>query len=240
MTNIQEDYYRQEIFKSLVHLSQKIGALCLAEGVETEAESLTCLELGADLLQGFYFSQPQEPSTSFVDQSTGKIDPIADKFRKHMVDKINIRKIQHERYGLLVENLVMEFSETNAEEMDSKVSQELLNHPVAKAIYVLDETGLQATVMSCKTDHHQRQGIFRLPHKGTDYSLRDYYYALMEPGFQRKTFTSEPYISPATGLFCLTISAQFKSKDGKKLILCVDVVPTYLKNMGRLMTLLNG
>jgi EAL domain-containing protein (putative c-di-GMP-specific phosphodiesterase class I) len=240
VTNIQDDYYRQEIFKSLVHLSQKIGALCLAEGVETEAESLTCLELGADLLQGFYFSQPQEASANFVDQSTGKIDPISDKFRKHMVDKINIRKIQHERYGLLVENLVTDFSEINAEEMDGKVAQALLNHPVAKAIYVLDETGLQETVMSCKTDNHKRQGIFRLPHKGTDYSLRDYYYALMEPGFQRKTFTSEPYISPATGLFCLTISAQFKSKDGKNLILCVDVVPTYLKNMGRLMTLLNG
>lgn len=240
VANIQDDYYRQEIFKSLVHLAQKIGAISLAEGVETEEESLTCLELGADLLQGFHFSKPQEPSSDFIQQMTGKIDPIAVKFRKHMVDKFNIRKMQHERYSMMVELLVNEFSKAKSEDMDGKVSQELLNHPFAKALYVLDEAGLQMTVMSCKTDYHPRRGIFRLPLKGTDYSLRDYYYALMEPGYQRKTFTSEPYISPATGLFCLTISARFQSLDGKLFVLCADVVPTYLKNMGRLMTLFGG
>ena len=156
------------------------------------------------------------------------------------MDKFNIRKIQHERYGMMVELLVEEFSKVNSAEMDGKVSQELLNHPVAKAIYVLDQTGLQVTAMSCKTNQHPRRGIFRLPPKGTDYSLRDYFYGLMEPGFERKTFTSEPYISPATGLFCLTISARFQSKDLKPMILCADVVPTYLKNMGRLMTLFGG
>ncbi|HTC21375.1 MAG TPA: PDC sensor domain-containing protein, partial [bacterium] len=59
-------------------------------------------------------------------------------------------------------------------------------------------------------------------------------------GFQRTSYTSEPYISPATGLFCLTIAARFKDKRGTTMILCVDVVPTYLKHMGRIMTLLGG
>jgi EAL domain-containing protein (putative c-di-GMP-specific phosphodiesterase class I) len=238
VTNIHEDYYRQEIFKSLVHLAQKIGALSLAEGVETEEESLTCLELGADLLQGYYFAKPQEPSGDFISQTTGKINPIADKFRKHMVDKFNIKKMQHERYGLMVETMAEDFSKVTADEMDAKVSQELLSNPVAQAIYVLDQDGLQATILSTKTPENSRQGIFRLPHKGTDYSLRDYYYALMDPGFKRKTFTSEPYISPATGLFCVTLSSSFKTSDQKLMVLCVDVVPTYLKNMSKIMTLL--
>lgn len=240
VTNIQDDYYRQEVFKSLVHLSQKIGALALAEGVETEAETLTCLELGADLLQGYYISQPQKPSTDFVGQVTGIMDPIAEKFRKHMVDILNIRKIQHERYGMLVEGLVSEFTGLDVSDMDGKVSRSVLDHPQAKAIYVLDKEGRQATIISSKTDQQPRPGIFRLAPKGTDYSLRDYFYALMEPGLQRPAFTSEPYISPATGLFCVTISARFKDKKGETMILCVDVVPTYLKNMGRLLTLFEG
>jgi EAL domain-containing protein (putative c-di-GMP-specific phosphodiesterase class I) len=240
VTNLQDDYYRQEIFKALIHLSQKIGAVALAEGVETEEETLTCLELGADLLQGYYFSKPQDPSSDFAGQSAQKIDLIADKFRKHMVDKLNIRKMQHERYGLMIDSLVAEFSQMDVPEMDGKVATALLNDPVAKAIYVLDAAGRQATVMSCKMELNQRQGIFRLPPKGTDYSLRDYFYALVEPGFQRTSYTSEPYISPATGLFCLTIAARFKDKHGNAMILCVDVVPTYLKHMGRIMTLLGG
>ncbi len=240
VTNLQDDYYRQEIFKSLVHLSQKIGAVALAEGVETEEETLECLELGADLLQGFYFSKPQEPSVDFVGLVTSILDPVADKFKKRMVEKLNIKKIQHERYKLMIENLVGELSTLTEDEMDGKLSGALLNNSIAKAIYILDAKGLQTTVMSCKTDQQPRQGIFRLPAKGTDYSTRDFYYFLMESGMNRESYTSEPYISPATGLFCLTISTRFLDKAGNTMILCVDVVPNYLKHMGRIMTLFGG
>ena len=240
VTNLHEDYYRQEIFKSLVQLSQKIGALALAEGVETEEERLASLELGADLLQGFYFSEPQEPSVEYTQLVASILDPVADKFKKQMVEKLNIRKIQHERYNLMIENLVGELSNLKEEQLEGELPSALSNHSIAKAIYVLNEKGIQITDMCCKTDQQRRKGIFRMPPKGTDYSTRDYYYFLIEGGFNRESYTSDPYISPATGLFCLTISTRFKDKKGKNLILCVDVVPNYLKHMGRLMTLFGG
>jgi EAL domain-containing protein (putative c-di-GMP-specific phosphodiesterase class I) len=238
--NLHEDYYRQEVFKSLVSLSQKIGALVLAEGVETEEETLESMELGADLLQGYYISEPQEPSTDFVGTITSIMDPVADKFRQRMVDKFNIRKMQHERYSLMMETFTGELSTLPIEEIDSKLPTIHLSHPIAEAVYVLNQKGLQLTLMSCRTATKTRKGVFRLPPKGTDYSMRDYYYNLMEARYDRETYTSEPYISPATGLFCLTIATRFKDRDGITLILCADVVPTYLKNIGRLMTLFGG
>jgi EAL domain-containing protein (putative c-di-GMP-specific phosphodiesterase class I) len=240
VTDIHEDYYRQEIFRALVRLSQKIGALALAEGVETEDETMKCLSLGADLLQGYYFAKPQEPSQDFVNLVTNIIDPIADKFRRQMVDSFNIRKMQHERYSLMMDSLVKDLEGATLDEMDGLLPELLLNEPNSKAIYVLDADGRQATQMTCKSNSESRKGIFKLSLKGTDYSLRDYYYGLTDPGFNRPTFTSEAYISPATGLFCLTISARFQDKNKVPLILCVDVVPTYLKNLGRLMTLFGG
>jgi len=240
VVNLQDDYFRQEIFKSLVQLGQKIGAVVLAEGVETESETLTCLELGADLLQGYYFSKPQEPSADFINEITGKIDPVATKFRQHMVDRHNIRRMQHERYSLLVEGLAKEFANLEPQEFDGKTVRALMDHSMSKAIYVLDDQGIQITAMACKDEQRRRRGIFRLPPRGTDYSLRDYFYVLMQPDFHRYTFTSEAYISPATGLFCVTLSAKFHDKNGHLRILCVDVVPTYLKNMGRLLDLFGG
>jgi len=65
VTCIQDDYYRQEIFKSLVKLSHKIGAFALAEGVESEDEVLCTLELGANLLQGYYFFRAQRALRGF-------------------------------------------------------------------------------------------------------------------------------------------------------------------------------
>ncbi len=238
--NLESDYHRQEVFKALVGLSHKIGAMVLAEGAETEEETLEAMELGADLIQGYYISKPQEATAKFVEVATHVLDPLAGKFRKRMVDKFNIRKMQHERYSLVMESLVGDFSTFSLGEMDGRLPGALASHSIAEALYVLDEKGLQATLMACKKVQRIQKGIFRLPPKGTDYSMRDYYYHLVEAHFDRETYTSEPYISPATGLFCLTIATRFKDRDDVPLILCVDVVPNYLKHMGRIMTLFGG
>ncbi len=235
VSNIQDDYYRQEIFKALVQLAHKIGAYALAEGVETEDEVLCSMELGANLLQGYYFSKPELPRAGFMEGMAGKMDSVVGHYKKYMLDKLNIRKHQHERYGQIIQYLVDDFSRMDRPEMQEKACQTILGNPVTKAVYVLDQSGIQLTDMSCKRDIQARKGFFKLPPPGTDHSSRDYFYVLTQPGFTRKTFTTDPYISPATGLFCLTISTLFTDKLGNINILCVDVVPTYFQRMGRLM-----
>lgn len=50
---------RQELLRSLVRIAKDSGATTLAEGVETEAEHATCLEMGFELGQGFLYGRPQ-------------------------------------------------------------------------------------------------------------------------------------------------------------------------------------
>jgi EAL domain-containing protein (putative c-di-GMP-specific phosphodiesterase class I) len=49
---------RQEMLASLVRMSTDLGATPLAEGVETEAEHTTCLSMGFELGQGYYYARP--------------------------------------------------------------------------------------------------------------------------------------------------------------------------------------
>jgi EAL domain-containing protein (putative c-di-GMP-specific phosphodiesterase class I) len=49
---------KQRFVRSLVSVARDLGARSIAEGVETAAEAQTCAELGFELAQGFYFSQP--------------------------------------------------------------------------------------------------------------------------------------------------------------------------------------
>ncbi len=51
-------YHSSEIVKSLVALAHRIGSLVIAEGVETANEAVIALELGVDMLQGYYFAKP--------------------------------------------------------------------------------------------------------------------------------------------------------------------------------------
>ncbi|WP_404304395.1 EAL domain-containing protein [Neorhodopirellula lusitana] len=49
---------RQELLRSLVRIAQDSGSVTLAEGVETEAEHETCVQLGFELGQGFLYGRP--------------------------------------------------------------------------------------------------------------------------------------------------------------------------------------
>jgi EAL domain-containing protein (putative c-di-GMP-specific phosphodiesterase class I) len=50
-----EDYYRQAVLESAVHLARKLGAQAIAEGVERESDLATVGALGIQLIQGFLF-----------------------------------------------------------------------------------------------------------------------------------------------------------------------------------------
>ena len=67
--HLDTNSYKQGVFKAVVDLGRRIGALVVAEGVETEQETLTALELGADLLQGFAISRPQPPDDAACQSS---------------------------------------------------------------------------------------------------------------------------------------------------------------------------
>jgi EAL domain-containing protein (putative c-di-GMP-specific phosphodiesterase class I) len=53
----------QQMVAQLVKMVRNLGILALAEGVESEAEAATCVALGFDLAQGFYFGRPAPMKT---------------------------------------------------------------------------------------------------------------------------------------------------------------------------------
>ena len=82
--NIHNDYYKQGVFKSLVNMSNKIGALVVAEGVETEEEAIQILRLGGHMIQGYFFSKPQEIFDESNIFSNNKMEMLSKSFNKYM------------------------------------------------------------------------------------------------------------------------------------------------------------
>ncbi|HEX9620844.1 MAG TPA: EAL domain-containing protein, partial [Polyangiaceae bacterium] len=49
---------KQKVIRSMTSLSQDMGMLVVAEGVEIAEERDTLIDLGCNLLQGFFFAKP--------------------------------------------------------------------------------------------------------------------------------------------------------------------------------------
>jgi EAL domain-containing protein (putative c-di-GMP-specific phosphodiesterase class I)/CheY-like chemotaxis protein len=55
---------KRKVVRSMTQLAREIGALVVAEGVESEEELEAVVNLGCDFVQGFYFARPERVSPS--------------------------------------------------------------------------------------------------------------------------------------------------------------------------------
>lgn len=226
--NLDQDYYKQEICKSLVNMSRKIGALVVAECVETMAEVVTCLELGIDIMQGYYFAHPRRMLDGTVHIFDDRTDRTALYYKELITEKISRDKLQWAACYAVIDSIIHEVSGVTASSFDGKLNKLIGKYPMLEYVYILDMTGLQVT----ETIGNMISGtacnrMFQPDRKGTDQSLKEYFLHI-QAGWQR--YTTEPYMSLATGNLCITNSTVFNNPDGERYILCVDFNPGFMRN----------
>jgi EAL domain-containing protein (putative c-di-GMP-specific phosphodiesterase class I) len=224
---LDADVYKQDVFKALVDLGRRIGALIVAEGVETEPEALTALELGADLLQGYLVSRPQPPNPVLFSRAENAVANLAGQFKRHMVRKTSERRLQHRQYNVLLNTLLCDLTCSPSADFGAVLEQAVQRFPAIECVYVLDETGIQVSATVCRSDSRGERSrtMFHPAPRGADHSLKEYYYMLLDAELQK--YTTEPYVSLATGNLCQTISTCFRDGFRNRLyVLCIDVKST--------------
>lgn len=83
---------KQHLVRSIVNIAHVLGVRVIAEGIETEAEFLTCREFGVDLVQGWLIARPTV-FTSELPESFPHINRIGVARRNSQtLDEILIRR----------------------------------------------------------------------------------------------------------------------------------------------------
>ncbi len=224
VANLSKDGYKRDHFRSLVNLCRKWGALVVANGVENEEDALVALELGADMLQGGYFSKPQRTEISTTLGLKARIVFVASRFKRQVSEKVNRDKERKVRYEKITQEIFKSFQDFFPQDAEGKFKECLRLYPQLECLYLLNQDGVQTTETICNirkvTD--RRKYLFEPAPKGTDHSLKEYYYSLVFNGLER--YFTEPYISMASGNLCVTVSGTLKDNgNGRPYILCLDL-----------------
>lgn len=223
INNINNDYHKQEVFKSITSLSRVIGTLVVSEGVETEEEAIFSIELRADFIQGFYFSKPSDFLPIDIES---KIDVLYKDFKKYFLEKTQNKKHKNRIILKIVKDLSRElelilYNNTILKDISikNKINEYLKKHDFIECIYLLDSNGKQIsdTFFDQNTQLDFTKNLFSPAKKGDDHSLKKYFYQLKIS--HSSHYISKNYISLATGNICRTISA-FINKD---IIIAMDI-----------------
>jgi hypothetical protein len=206
-------------------MARHLGTVVIAEGVEAEEEATTLLELGVDVIQGYFFCPPQRYQDLDIESVGLQIDRAGAKYKERQLSKAGRKKINMSLYLDLIGSLQNQFAVSESDAFDCLLQSTDPRLSDVECLYVLDSTGNQITTMVFKTTSvgNRSSPMFRPLPIGADHSLRDYFYFLKDESFGRSTYVTKPYVSISTGSLCATIGARIQDKRGKMYILCLDV-----------------
>ncbi|GAB6125951.1 EAL domain-containing protein [Humidesulfovibrio idahonensis] len=212
---------RLEVVKSFVQMASRLGSLALAEGVERQEDILRLLEVGVDVFQGFYFGKParQMPDNETIAE---RIEYLARKFRVCATERFATQKALYARHDALVFTLCERLSELGSTGLDQALTGFIDEWEQIECLYVLSAKGVQLSGTVCNPGklRKRKRFIYEPARVGADHSLKEYYLPL-RAGLPK--FTTQPYISLASGNRCITISASYKDRDNRSCILCADI-----------------
>jgi EAL domain-containing protein (putative c-di-GMP-specific phosphodiesterase class I) len=222
ITGIERDFFKQETVRCLARLGRGIGALVLAEGVETLEEMDCCASLGTELFQGYVLGRPAPAERLALDRSAPLLQGVAQRLRDQAVAGLRQRQIAGQRLGALAQQGGRDLMGRPPVQFDAVLAALVEQDPSVEAAYLLDSQGIQVGGTHLGAIRQQVPNrLFAPSHQGADHSTKEYFFSLLDTGLRR--YTTDSYISMATGRLCRTIALRLEHQSGATYVLCLDI-----------------
>ncbi len=220
VAKIESDSYNQEVFKSIINTAKQIGAMTVAEGVESADEVITCMLMGVDYFQGFYLSKPEQVNYIFSNEARLRLEKAALRLNVSMKNNPTVENVQVEAYKRIIYDLVCRLTDIQPADYNSELYRYVEEHNEIECAFLIDSKGFQITDTAMRPDTEILDG-FRPAIFGVNHDIKNYFYAIKEQ--IEDPFISGWYISAATGKSCKTISTHFYNRNKELIVVCADL-----------------
>lgn len=220
VSQIENNKYNQEVFRSIINTAKQIGAMTVAEGVETVDEVITCMILGVDYFQGFYFQKPEQFNYLFTNEARLRVEEAAQKLNISTKKNPTVVNMKIESYKRIIYELVNRLACMTHDDYNAELRDYVDEHNEIECAFLIDSKGFQITDTVMTPDTEILEG-YHPAIIGVNHDIKNYFYAIKEQ--IEDPFISGWYISNATGKSCKTISSKFYNKKGEMIVACVDL-----------------
>jgi EAL domain-containing protein (putative c-di-GMP-specific phosphodiesterase class I) len=220
IANIESNTYNQEVFKSIINTAKQIGAMTIAVGVETVDEVITCMLMGVDYFQGFYFSKPEQFNYIFSNDVRLKLEDAALRLNLSMKNNSTVANVKVETYKRIIYDLINRLTGISPKDYGDVLKEYVNEHSELECVFLIDMKGFQVTDTVMRPDTEILDG-YTPAVIGVNHDIKNYFYAIKEQ--IEDPFISGWYVSAATGNVCKTISSHFYNSENEMLVACVDL-----------------
>lgn len=145
VSQIENNKYNQEVFRSIINTAKQIGAMTVAEGVETVDEVITCMILGVDYFQGFYFQKPEQFNYLFTNEARLRVEEAAQKLNISTKKNPTVVNMKIESYKRIIYELVNRLSCMTHDDYNAELRDYVDEHNEIECAFLIDSKGFQIT-----------------------------------------------------------------------------------------------
>jgi EAL domain-containing protein (putative c-di-GMP-specific phosphodiesterase class I) len=213
---------QRTLLRSITHLARTMGALSLAEGIETYDDLSVCARDGVSFAQGFFLGRPASGLATARTRGSSTVTEHRQRLRADLETRIKESRLAGESREDEIAALMNRIADTRDDALVDTIRDGISSISDIECAYAVDLDGIQITPF-VHLDTVSRIRRFPVEGDGTgrDLSLKDFVYGPLTLGQRR--FVSQASLSVFTGRPSYTIATRCATADRTEIILCVDL-----------------
>jgi EAL domain-containing protein (putative c-di-GMP-specific phosphodiesterase class I) len=213
---------KQELFFKTTRKAHEMGIVVMAGGLDNEEDALAALEMGADLLQGSYFSHNRRSSLLMTLNRKARMTFLSARYLRRMAQRAYRDRDLRKRCEKMASWVFTRIESAPAIYPPSLFPNLSLDYPALECLYMLDEEGTQISATACNEVlvPERKRFLFQTTPIGTDHSFMEYFYGLDN---SNKVMVTEPRLSMNSGHLCVTASKLIVNSKGDNRVVCLDL-----------------
>lgn len=203
LRQLENKTYAENMIKTLKFITETLGIIMVAKGIEDEQDVSFALENGAQFMQGYYISKP-------VDLTTESLISIKDRYRNlmaaHVIEEESrtelTRQMTSKAYMIMngIKEMLYACKGTCG---DLKIEDIFSAFPMVENFWILDEKGFQNgnNHVNQKNFMPKKTSMFQIYSPGTDFSTKDLFSQLYNTILN--VWVTRPFNSILTNNMCI-------------------------------------
>lgn len=213
--------YRDLFLNNLVQVSNTMGMIGVAKGVETIEDLQVAMQYGVQFIQGYFVSRPIEANLDSINVAIENFQ-AANSFQEVKAPVPETSRMMTSRVLRMLTSLKGQVETLDYSGVEELINQVFDEHPCIENVWFVDEFGSLIEDSLINEGHYSvnKSPIYQIYKSGADFSTKEHY-SMLQGSFM-DSWVTKPYKSILTNNICFGGAIKVDIKD-QSLILCVNV-----------------